>query len=279
MNIVPTAGKPRQIFAVLALNANNIVPVRVLIEEVWGERPPRSAGTTLQTYVLQLRKRLAVALGRNASRSPKDLLVTANGGYLLSVPAGSRDIEDFDRLTGRARRAGDPAEAFRLFNQALALWRGSTLVDVPIGHTLEREVVRLEETRTKTLHERNEIGLQLGLHAELLGELAALSRSNPMDETIQGHFIVALYRMGRTLDALETYQRLRRTMVEELGLEPSDRLRELQRAVLASSPELDVPAARRRRLGAASRQECPMCGGNFIRGWRARQELMVPRVS
>ncbi|MDH2427321.1 AfsR/SARP family transcriptional regulator [Sphaerisporangium sp. TRM90804] len=258
MDILPSAHKPRQIFALLALNGNNIVPVHILIEEIWGERPPRSAGTTLQTYILQLRKKLADALGEGAWRGPKDVLVTRNGGYLLNVPPGACDTDDFDRLCRRARSASDAFDAYRLFNQALALWRGPALVDVPVGRTLEREVVRLEETKMKALHERNEVGLRLGLHIELLSELASLSRHNPMNENLHAQCIVAFYRAGRTFDALETYQRLRRTMVEELGLEPSVRLRRLQQAVLTASPELEppetrMPPARHIRRGASPR--------------------------
>ncbi|MFI6291675.1 BTAD domain-containing putative transcriptional regulator [Nonomuraea sp. NPDC050790] len=244
MDLLPAADKPRKIFAVLALNANNIVPVHVLIEEVWGEHPPRSSRTTLQTYILQLRKKLAAALGKNARRGPKDVLATRNGGYMLCVPSGGRDIERFDRLTQEARAAADDGEAYRLFNQALALWRGSVLVDVPIGLILEREVVRLQELRMKVLHERNEAGLKLGLHIELLSDLAALCSHNPMDESLHAQFILALYRAGRVSDALDTYQRLRRTLVDELGLEPSAWLRGLQQAVLNAAPELELPAAR-----------------------------------
>ncbi|GAA1507075.1 hypothetical protein GCM10009677_44540 [Sphaerisporangium rubeum] len=246
VDILPTADKPRQIFAVLALNPNKIVPAHVLIEEVWGERPPRSAGTTLQTYILQLRKKLAVALGADSWAGPKDVLATRNGGYVLAAPAGTRDLDGFERLSREAGLAADPADAYALFNDALALWRGPALADVPVGYTLEREVVRLEERRMKALYERNEVGLRLGLHLDLLSELASLAMHNPMDESLHAQYIVALYRAGRIFDALEAYRRLRKTMVEELGLEPSARLRRLQQAVLAAAPELEPPTGRHR---------------------------------
>ncbi|MEU9804216.1 winged helix-turn-helix domain-containing protein, partial [Streptomyces sp. NPDC051000] len=102
ISITPTAAKPRQVLALLALHADQTVPVAALIEELWGERPPRSARTTLQTYILQLRALIATALagGEDTARTPKDVLVTLPGGYLLSSGGGTSDVREFERLSG-----------------------------------------------------------------------------------------------------------------------------------------------------------------------------------
>lgn len=241
ISILPAADKPRKIFAVLAMNANNVVPVYLLIEEIWGEHPPRSAATTLQTYILQLRKKIAAALGRGSRQGPKDILTTRNGGYLLAVPPGGCDVERFHLLTQESRTSADTLGAYRLLNRALDLWRGPALVDVPLGPPLEQEVVRLRELRMKAILKRNEVGLKFGLHLELLSDLAALCKENPMNENLHAQFVLALYRAGRVSDALCAFQRLRKTLVDELGLEPSTRLRTLQLDVLNASSSLELP--------------------------------------
>ncbi|MEV8320935.1 BTAD domain-containing putative transcriptional regulator, partial [Streptomyces sp. NPDC059900] len=155
--VMPTAPKPRKVLALLALHVDRVVPVGLLVEELWGERPPRSARTTLQTYILQLRELIGAALEQGTESaeasggvSAKDVLVTAPGGYVLRGGGGKSDVVEFERLAGMGYRAMDGedfAGAARLLREALALWSGSALADVRAGVQLEMEVRRLEETR------------------------------------------------------------------------------------------------------------------------------------
>ncbi|MFJ2741722.1 BTAD domain-containing putative transcriptional regulator [Streptomyces sp. NPDC087440] len=242
ISVVPTAAKPRQILALLALQADRVVTVPTLMEEIWGERIPRSAATTLQTYVLQLRRKIAAALDGDPARQAKDVLVTRYGGYLLQVQPGQVDCQEFDRLaaSGRAAHAaGDHAAASALLGRGLDLWEGSAMVDVRIGGVLELEVLRLEEGRMATLELRLESDLLLGRHNEIIPELRVLMARHPMHENFCALLMTALHRSGGSWRALEEYQRLRDALVEELGLEPSGRIQRLHRAVLNADPALD----------------------------------------
>nr|WP_202523793.1 AfsR/SARP family transcriptional regulator [Kitasatospora sp. SID7827] len=241
---VPSAAKPRQILALLALQANQVVTAQTLMEEIWGEAPPRSAATTLQTYILQLRRLLTQALGSPAAA--KDVLATRYGGYLLDVQPGEVDSSEFERLAALGRAAldqGDDESASLLLCRALDLWRGPVLVDVNIGPVLEIEVMRLEEARLSALEGRIGADLRLGRHAALLGELTVLSARHPMHEGLHAQLILAQYRSGRAWQALETYRRLRETLIRELGIEPSNRVQRLHNAVLAADPRLDPVSA------------------------------------
>ena len=252
--ITPTAGKPRQVLALLALDAGQVVIVPTLIEELWGTRPPRSALTTLQTYVLHLRRMIGAVLDGDAAVAARDLLVTRHGGYLLNLSDGSCDVQAYERLAGTgARRAevGDYEGASRLLRSALGLWRGPTLVDVPVGLRLRIEVIRLEESRLGVLEVCIDAELRLGRHYTLLSELAKLTASYPMHENLCAQFMLALYRAGQQWRALDMYKKLRDTLVGELGIEPSRPLRDMQRAILRSDPVLnDIPVngPRRERL-------------------------------
>ncbi|TVL87901.1 AfsR/SARP family transcriptional regulator [Streptomyces sp. SAJ15] len=242
-SIVPSAGKPRQILALLSVYANQMMPVPTLMEEIWGTELPRSALTTLQTYILQLRRRLAAAYGPEEPDASKAVLATRYGGYLLEAEPGSVDVHEYDRLVAAghdALDAGDDEEASLLFREALAVWRGPALVDVRVGPILEIEVARLEESRLGVLERRIEADLRLGRHAELLTELTELTARHPLHEGLHAQCMAALYRAGRPWQALEVYQGLRGRLVEDLGLEPSPRLQKLQQAVLASDPALDL---------------------------------------
>lgn len=257
VSVTPRAPKPRQVLTLLALHADQVVPVDSLIEELWGDRPPRSARTTLQTYVLQLREMIATALEKDPegapTRTPKDVLATAPGGYVLHTTGGSSDIREFDRLAGlgyRAMDAGDFPRAARELGDALALWTGSALADVQAGPQLEMQIRRLEETRLCALDQRIEADLRLGRHRELLGELTVLVSRYRTHENLHGQFMLALHRSGRRSEALDVYQRLRATLVRELGLEPSSGLRRLQRSILMAHPEhvTETAGADRERL-------------------------------
>jgi SARP family transcriptional regulator, regulator of embCAB operon len=244
VSVTPTAPKPRQVLALLALHADQVVSVASLVEELWGKNPPRSARTTLQTYVLQLRDLISTALEHEPEgaepRTAKDVLVTLPGGYLLNTSGGTNDFREFERLTGtgyRAMDAGDFPGAARQLSQALELWSGPALADVQTGPQLKVETRRLEETRLCALDQRIEADLRLGRHRELLGELTVLVRRYRTHETLHGQFMLALHRSGRRSEALDAYQRLRTTLVRELGLEPSAALHKLQRSVLMAEPE------------------------------------------
>ncbi|MFF5499782.1 BTAD domain-containing putative transcriptional regulator [Streptomyces aquilus] len=256
VSITPTAPKPRQVLALLALHADRVVPVSALIEELWGAAPPRSARTTLQTYVLQLRELIAAALekgepgdgmGGEDRRTAKDVLVTMPSGYLLASGDGQSDVRAFERLAGtgyRAMDAGDFPAAARQLREALALWSGTAFADVQAGAQLEMEIKRLEESRLCALDQRIEADLRLGRHRELLAELTVLVNRYRTHESLHGQFMLALYRSGRRGEALEVYQRLRATLVRDLGLEPSAGLRRLQRSILTANPETAAPAPR-----------------------------------
>ncbi|MFI6475194.1 BTAD domain-containing putative transcriptional regulator [Streptomyces sp. NPDC050516] len=245
VGVMPSAPKPRKVLALLALHVDRVVPVGLLVEELWGERPPRSARTTLQTYVLQLRELIGAALESDAGPhgvdgvvSAKDVLVTVPGGYVLRGGGGSSDVREFDRLAGMGYRAMDAEDfvgASRWLGEALALWSGSALADVRVGAQLEVEVCRLEEARLCALYQRIEADLRLGRHREVLGELTVLVSRYRTHEALHGQFMLALYRSGRRSEALSVYQRLRQALVRDLGLEPSAGLRRLQQMMLQAS--------------------------------------------
>ncbi|MFD5769985.1 BTAD domain-containing putative transcriptional regulator [Streptomyces sp. NPDC127049] len=243
VSVVPTAGKPRQILALLALQADRVVTVPTLMEEIWGEEIPRSAATTLQTYILQLRRKLATALAEDPHRQAKEVLVTQHGGYLLQVQPGRVDAQEFLRLaaSGRdAHEAGDYRTASELLRRSIELWQGPALVDVRVGRVLELEVLGLEEDRMAALERRIDADLHLGRHREIVPELRVLVARNPMHENFCAHLMTAQHRAGSSWRALESFQRLRTTLIDELGLEPSPRLQRLHQAVLAADPALDL---------------------------------------
>lgn len=242
-SFVPSAGKPRQLLALLAVCANQVLPVPTLMEEIWGYDLPRSAVTTLQTYILQLRRRLATAYGKTTPKSAKEVLVTRYGGYLLQAPRESVDLYEYEGLAAAGREAFDKGEywaASAILGSALGLWRGPALVDVPIGPVLKIEVDRLEESRLSALERRVEADLRLGRHTALLAELAELTARHPLHEGLHSQRMKALYRSGRASHALQVYQTLRKRLVADLGMEPSHQLQELHHAVLANDPSLDL---------------------------------------
>jgi DNA-binding SARP family transcriptional activator len=232
--VTPSAAKQRQILALLALNAGRVVTVPTLTEELWGDYPPRSSSTTLQTYVMQLRNRLAAA---------RQVLSTRHSGYLLEAQPCRTDVEEFERLAraGReAAEAGDQRAASELLGRALAPWRGPALVDVRTGRVLELEAAALNESRLGVLERRIEADLALRRHADMLGELTVLVARNPMNENFCALLMTALYRSGHVGRALEGFQRLRAVLRDELGVEPCPRLQRLQQAILSGDPALEA---------------------------------------
>ncbi|MFF5784724.1 BTAD domain-containing putative transcriptional regulator [Streptomyces sp. NPDC012693] len=250
--VVPSAAKTRQILALLALHPGRPVPVAALKEELWGPLPPYSAHSTLQTYILRLRRALAGALGgpygtagATGPARARKLLATGHDGYLLRIAEEDVDAFAFRRAAQAGHTAfteGDSARAARLLREALALWRGPALVDVRAGAALRIHAERLEESRLLATERRVDAELRLGLHGELLAELVELTRLHPTDERFHAQAMVAFYRAGRQSEALGLYRGLRHRLVAELGLEPAPQLQRLHQAVLSVDPRLDAPA-------------------------------------
>ena len=237
---VPIGGlKPRALLAVLLLNANRVVSTEHLIDALWGDRPPASARRTVQFFVHRLRRTLTDPLGEDR---PSGLLLTRGTGYVLRLEPEQLDVERFRQLLDHARDAhagGKPLRAVETLEAALGLWRGRALADFADEAFAQAEIARLEELRLAAVTERVAIRLELGHHAELVGELRALVRSHPLREGLRGQLILALYRSGRQAEALQSYQATRRTFIDELGVEPGPELQRLEQAVLAHDPSLD----------------------------------------
>ena len=229
----PSAAKQRRLLAALALADGRAWSTDELVEAVWAGSPPASARKLLQVYVSQLRRLLPDGLA----------IVTRSSGYQLDLGTGSLDAVRFELLlddAAVARREGNPALALSLADQALALWRGPAYADVAYDEFARGEAERLEERRLDAVEERLEAQLELGRHAEALGELLALAAEHPLRERLQTMSMLALYRSGRQSAALELYADLRRRLDDELGLQPGAELRELQRRILNQDATLDV---------------------------------------
>ncbi|MFC4910178.1 AfsR/SARP family transcriptional regulator [Actinomadura gamaensis] len=241
-----TAPKPRKVLTLLLLNAESIVPTSALMAEVWGDHPPRSASTTLQTYILQLRRALRAVLGLPAETVADKILITRESGYVLRTPGMRFDLFEFERQAREGRfefKRENYTESIQIISGALDLWKGPALVDVAAGRLIQAEILRLEESRLTLLELRIEASLRLGRHHEILSELTALVARHPLHEELHAKFMLALHRSGRRSQALEVFHQLRRTLIGELGLEPAPRLQELQRRILSGDPVLDVGPA------------------------------------
>ncbi|MFI8089647.1 BTAD domain-containing putative transcriptional regulator [Streptomyces sp. NPDC086080] len=248
VHVTPSAPKVRQVLALLALRANTTVPLHQLVEELWEERPPSSAATTLQTYIYQLRKLPGLCdAPPSGSAAGVGSLLTAPGGYRLSVPADCLDSRKFGQLAVRGRESmerGAVAEAADLLGRALAVWRGPALSDLTPGPLVGIDALRLQEQRYEVLEERINADLLLGRHHRLISELTALAADNPTREGLHAKLMLSLYRAGRRPEALEAFQRIRRVLTRELGLEPCSELQRLHQQVLAGDRGLDLPGGR-----------------------------------
>jgi DNA-binding SARP family transcriptional activator len=227
---IPLGGsKQRALLALLALQAGRAVSPDRLIDELWGSRPPATAAKALQVHVSRLRSSLAA-----------DVIQTRADGYALAADPDRVDAIRFERLIAAAPRAADVARAVE---HALALWRGTPLADLAHEPFARPHIARLQELRLRALELRTEALLARGRHDELIAELEALIAQEPYRERLRAQLMIALYRGDRQADALAAFQSARRTLRDELGLEPGERLRELQRSILAQSPELAAPRA------------------------------------
>jgi YVTN family beta-propeller protein len=228
--------RQRAVLAILLLHRGETVSVDRIADLMWGERPPASAVKTVQVYVSHLRSALV-----------EDVVVSSSGGYALAVDPERIDALRFERLVDEGRAAldeDDPARAAELLQSALALWRGPALGDLAYEPFTQDGVARLEELRLAAIEERIEADLRLGRHVELVPELEGLIREHPLRGRLRAQHMLALYRSGRQADALESFRDARRSLVDQLGLEPGKELRELEEAILAQDPALDPPRTR-----------------------------------
>jgi ABC-type transport system substrate-binding protein/DNA-binding SARP family transcriptional activator len=230
--------KLRVLLVILLLRANESVPRDVLVHELWGEQPPDGAQHSLDVYVSRLRKSLDAA-------ADEPVVVTWPGAYSLRLGEDQLDALRFENLVGQGRAAlaaNAPGQAAEKLRTALELWRGQALADLANGHGPRVEAARLEELRLGATEDRIDSELALGCHTEVVGELESLVAVHPLRERLHGQLMIALYRSGRQAEALEAYQAARRTLVEELGLEPGPALRQLESAILRQDASLDRPA-------------------------------------
>jgi DNA-binding SARP family transcriptional activator len=234
--------KQRALLALLLLHANETLSTDRLIDGLWGERPPATAAKTVQVHISRLRKGLAGAEGGD----PAGLVATREHGYELRLDRECLDAHRFERLVAQGRTelaAGRPGRAASALEEALSLWRGPPLADVAYESFAQGEIARLEDLRVAALEELVEAKLALGRHAEVVGELERLVADYPYRERLRGQLMLALYRCDRQADALQAYQDARRTLVEQLGIEPGERLRELERAILRQDAGLALAVA------------------------------------
>jgi DNA-binding SARP family transcriptional activator/nucleotide-binding universal stress UspA family protein len=228
--------KQRATLAILLLNANRVVSVDRLADDLYTGAAPVTAVTQVQRQISELRKLLGAA----------HTIETRAPGYILRLTPEQLDLQRFERLSAEATRsfdAGEPQRASDLMREALALWRGPALADVAYESFAQPAIERLEEIRLAALEQRIDADLALGRHNELVGELEQLVREHPLQERFCAQLMLALYRAGRQSEALDVYRGLRVQLVELLGLEPTPALQELERAILTHDASLEVGRA------------------------------------
>ncbi|NUP50357.1 MAG: hypothetical protein HOW97_24065 [Catenulispora sp.] len=228
---VAVTGVRQQVaLATLLLNANRVVPVDTLLAALYGQRLPSTGRSQVQIGISVLRRLLARHDGADA-------ITTEGGGYTLRVAENQLDALRFEAMIAQARECPDPSQAVAVYRDALRLWRGPALQGVD-RHRLRAAAERLDELRVSTVEDRFALELDLGRHHEVVAELSELVAEYPLRERLHGHLLRALHNCGRTAEALHAYQRARRTLVEELGLEPGPDLQAVHGAVLRGDPAL-----------------------------------------
>ena len=264
------AGIPRGLLVLLLLHANAVVPAKQLAELLWGEEQPATSAAALRNHVSRLRRQLGEQAGARVR--------TVAPGYLVEVGEGELDAQVFTEACGRGRRAlveGDHAAAAAILSDALLMWRGEPLADLPPGADVAAEAQRLDETRLLALEGRIEADLCLGRHRELVAELRTLVGAHPLREALHGQLMLALYRAERQAEALEVFQGLRRTLVGELGVEPSGPVQELCRRILAADPALASPTGEAVPVPASGSQyQLPAEARSFTGRAREVEELL-----
>ena len=238
--VSPLGGiKQRSVLAILLLRANQVVSTDRLIDELWGDRPPKTAGHALQVFVSDLRRALGAPA---ASEGAGPRIVTRAPGYLIEVEPGQLDLHRFERLAEQGRRAlgeGRAEAAAEALREALSLWRGAPLADLAYEPFAQPAMARLEELRLAVVEDRIDAELVLGQHRQLVAELQALVAEHPLRERLRGQLMLALYRSGNQAEALDAYQDARRSLTDGLGIEPTKALQELELAILNHDPGLD----------------------------------------
>jgi DNA-binding SARP family transcriptional activator len=238
---LPLGGaKQRALLGLLLLNANKVVSVDRIVDELWGENPPETSANAVQVYVANLRKILQPDRPQGGAH---DVLLTRPPGYMLRVDPEELDSLRFERLADDARRtmAAAPEAATAKLREALALWHGPALADIVFEGPARGEITRLEESRLSAIEDRIQGDLELGRHAALIGELESLIAAHPVRERLHAQLMLALYRCGRQAEALKAYRDARRMLVEELGIDPCAELQSLEKAILQQDPSLAAP--------------------------------------
>ena len=232
-----SAPRQRVLLAALLLSAGRVVSLDDLAEMLWEGQPPGGARGALHSAVQRLRS----SLGPRGA----DLIETRPPGYLMRTGDGQLDVAQFTVLAARghaAADAGDWAKAADVLGEALRLWRGEPLADVPSRLLRDREVPPIEDKRVQALATRIDADLHLGRHGELVAELRQLVKVHPLQEQFHAQLMLSLYRSGRQADALAAYQDVRRVLADELGIDPGPELRLLQQRILAADGELLLSA-------------------------------------
>lgn len=228
----PTAAKVRSTLALFVMRPNQVIDTGAFFDELWGDNPPKTALTTLQTYVYQLRKNFDSLAGPGAG---EHYIVTGANGYRLRMNEELLDASVFESLVRQGQEllgSGRLEESSAKIRSALSLWRGPALADVVGGRRLEAGVSGLEELRIRALSLRIEADRKLGRTLDLLPELRRLVTIYPLNETFHGELITALHDSGRRSEALDAFRSLQEVLRTELGLEPSLRLRRLRDSLL-----------------------------------------------
>jgi DNA-binding SARP family transcriptional activator len=242
--------KQRALLTILVLHRREVLTTDRLIDELWSDRAPATAAKTVQVYVSNLRKSLG-----------DGLLMTKGRGYVLDVASAQVDVDRFEALVADGRQAledGDARRASDRLREALVLWRGPPLAEFAYEPFGRSEAARLEEEYLAAVEDRVDADLALGRHSTLIGELEALVREHPFKERLHAQLMLALYRSGRQADALEHYRQARRTLIDELGIEPAPELRKLERAILNQDPALQPPSRGSGRNRIAARRGGPL---------------------
>jgi DNA-binding SARP family transcriptional activator/tetratricopeptide (TPR) repeat protein len=270
------SNRQRVVLAMLLLQGGRVVPFSRFVDALWDHEPPATAAGQVQTCVSALRKQLR-------DRGADGLVSTSSLGYSIAVPEESLDVANFERLVERGRAAAAEhrtEDAARELRAALALWRGPAAADVHSG-LVQAAATRLNEEHRGVLEECIQLELDLGHHHALVGELSELVKEHPLREVLRAQHMLALYRSARQVEALESFQEARQTLISELGLEPGERLCALQRAILAKDSALDLSRDAESRLniwgtdGEAVPYQLPAAIADFTGRERLFNQLIV----
>jgi DNA-binding SARP family transcriptional activator len=264
---IPVLGsKQRALLGLLLLHGNETLSTGRVIDELWGDHPPATATKSVHVHVSRLRKALAADPGNGTT----GLLLTHEHGYELRVEPETLDSHRFERLAdegGRELAAGHAEQAVAALAAALALWRGPPLSDLVSEPFAQPEIARLEELRIVAVEQLIGARLGLGEHDAVVSQLEALIREHPYRERLRGQLMLALYRADRQADALQAYTNARRSLVGDLGIEPGEHLRELERQILAQDPALALPVPETLELPPELDSDTPLAGRGEDLAW------------